>query len=217
MKTTIGFLVLTATALSGIASAQHPDEHNHHGFYDYSTRRYYDYAYGSRSHLERMANQLWNAANAVCWEAHNNYRHEHGYHETYAEMYKMLKDSEHLKRLIHDAEYHPTAGITDHIASDLHELDELMHHVQDDVRRWQRDLHHHYDRYHSDHNHSVDRVYGRGDINDKLYRLEHTVHHLMEDYGVKSRIQAPAPVGGPGDPPPPVPYKSPNNPPLVLP
>ena len=210
MKTIIGFLILATAVLPGIAMAQHDHgnerrryENDGRGYYDYSTRRYYSYEYGGHSHLERMASQLWNAANAVCWEAHNNYRHERGYAETYREMYKMLKDSEHLKRLIHDEEHHPTSGITDHIATDLHELDKLMHHVQDDVRRWHRDAFHH-DDYHSDHNHGVDRVYGQGDIKEKLFRLEYTVHHLMKDYGVKSRVRtAPEPNGGSGGPPPP--------------
>ena len=204
MKTVTYFLVLISTMIPGIVAAQlHDHENERRGFYDYSTRRYYNYSYGGHSHLERMADQLWNAANAVCWEAHNNYQHERGFRETYREMYKLLQDSKHIKKLIHDSQYHPQPGLNDHIARDLHEVDELMHHIQDDVRRWHRDLHRH-DDYHSGHDHSVDRVYGHGDIKEKLGRLEHTVHHLMEDYGVKSKMAPPpGPTGGSGDPPPP--------------
>lgn len=63
-------------------------------------------------------------------------------------------------------------------------LDQLFHHVQDDVRGWSR--HHH-------------RQICQLGILSKMDMIESTLHHLMNDVGVRQTPapqQAPAPGGG---------------------
>jgi len=141
------------------------------------------YMFGARRHLDTLADRLRREANTVCWEMYYNYQREPGYRTTYREMYKILEDSIHIHNLAHDDVHHYTHHGTDnedHIAEDLHDIDQLFHHVEDDIRYWSSR-----NRYH------------RHDLAYKMERLEITLHHLMEDYGVRSKRPAPKPPGGP--------------------
>ena len=136
------------------------------------------YTFGARRHLDILADRLQREANAVCWEMYYNYQREPGYRTTYREMYKILEDSVHIHNLAHDDAHHETDN-EDHIAEDLHDIDRLFHHVEDDIRHWSSR-----NRYH------------RHDLAYKMERLEITLHHLMDDYGVRSKRPAPKPPGG---------------------
>ncbi len=148
------------------------------------------YKFGGRSHVDALAAQLERQANAVCLEMYRNYRRNPGYRETYREMYTVLQDAKHIHELVHDHYHEQRHDTDDHIAEDLYHMDELVHHIEDDIRGWVSDR-----RYH-DQTHFYPRS------GDSLQRLmsefTDTLHHLMEDYGVRRRIS-----GNDGEAPPP--------------
>lgn len=159
------------------------------------------YTFGARNHVDDLAVLLMRQANSICLEMHRNYRHNPGYRETYREMYQVLQDAKHIHELVHDHYHHRDhRGERDHIASDLHEMDGLVHHVEEDIANW-TPAHAHHDHFH----HGA--VHGQG---QNLQRLMHsfseTLHHLMTDYGVRSQIgqsgEAPPPDGDIIAPPP---------------
>ena len=137
------------------------------------------YTFGARRHVDTLADRLWREANAICWEMHDNYQHERSFRETYREMYNLLQDARHIHDLAHDDAHHGTDN-EDHIAEDLHDMDQLFHHVEEDIRHWSSR-----NRYHSH------------DLAYRMERLETTLHHLMKDYGVRSKLPAPKPPGSP--------------------
>ena len=148
---------------------------------DHTPRRS-QYEFGARRHMDTLADRLQREANAVCWEMYYNYQHEPDYRTTYREMYKVLQDTIHIHDLAHD-DAHRGTGNEDHIAEDLHDIDKLFHHVEDDIRLWSsRNRYHHHD------------------LGHKMERLETTLHHLMKDYGVRSNRPAPKPPGSPPNP-----------------
>jgi hypothetical protein len=131
--------------------------------------------FGSFSHVDDLAVRLEELTNEFLLDLHYNYRHNYGFHETYAEGYQLLQ----VARFIHDAEHaHDRAAIR----SQLRGMDALFHHLQDDVRGWTR-AHH--------------RQVGQPGILSRMDLIEATLHHLMNDVGVEN---APPPVAG-GAPP----------------
>ncbi|MDA0284897.1 MAG: hypothetical protein O3B13_05230 [Planctomycetota bacterium] len=158
---------------SGIALAQTDYTHN-------SDRT--QYTFGARHHVDTLADRLRREANTVCWEMHDNYQHERGFRETYREMYSVLQDAIHIHDLAHD-DVHGRTNNEDHIAQDLHDMDKLFHHIEEDIEHWSSR-----NRYHSH-----DLIY-------RMERLETTLHHLMKDYGVRSNQPAPKPSGPPTPP-----------------
>lgn len=151
------------------------------------------YSFAARRHMDELANRLWQDANSICWEMHHNYRHNPGFRETYAEMYRVMKDAQHVHELVHD-DYHLGRHSDDHIARDLHEIDQLFHHIEDDIRGWtssRRFGHGHYD--HHDYGHYVHGHSYSDQLTRQMRRFESSLHHLMADYGVRSQLgEAPA-------------------------
>ncbi|MBD3675369.1 MAG: hypothetical protein HUJ26_17790 [Planctomycetaceae bacterium] len=144
--------------------------------------------FGGFSQVDDLASRLETLTNELCLDLHFNYSHNHGFRETYAEAYQILD----VAKYIHAAEHQRDR---DAIASKLGGLDELFHHIQDDVRGWSR--HHH-------------RQVGSLGILTKMDYIESTLHHLMNDVGVRqSGVNAgngqALPPGGPanGQAPPP--------------
>jgi hypothetical protein len=167
---------------------------SHHGSYFARGGRYFYYpqtasvgihtshyrpeeiAFGAFSHVDHLAVRLEELANEVCLDLYYNYSHNFEFRETYSEAYQVLE----VARYIHDAEHrHDRAAIQEQLQG----LDDLFHHVQDDVRGWTR--HHR-------------RQIGNLGILSKMGLLESTLHHLMNDVGVKlapgTGEQAPAPA-----------------------
>lgn len=103
----------------------------------------------------------------------------------------MLQDAKHIHDLVHAHAYRRFHDV-DHIAADLHEIDSLFHHIEDDIVGWQPSfVSYHHRRVH-------------GDLFTRIEQMEETLHHLMEDYGVTSNINAgapPAPAAGIAPPP----------------
>lgn len=118
--------------------------------------------FGGFSHVDDLASRLESLSNEFCLDLHYNYPHNPGFRETYSEAYQILQ----VAQFIHAAEHQQDRPA---IASRLQGLDALFHHVEDDVRGWQR--HHH-------------RQVGQLGIMAKMDLIESTLHHLMNDVGV---------------------------------
>lgn len=192
---TLAVVGAVASATAAPTNAQHdrhvrPGHHNQHGVLDrhghgvvrnsYTVRNghYYYYPktagshvshyrpqeirFGGFSHVDDLAIRLEDMANQLCLDLYYNYSHNFEFRVTYGEAYQVLE----VARFIHDAEHHEDR---DAIRSRLQGLDDLFHHVQDDVRGWSR--HHH-------------RQIGTLGILSKMDVLEDTLHHLMNDVGV---------------------------------
>jgi hypothetical protein len=154
---------------------------SHHGSYYARNGHYYYYpqtasvgvhtsnyrpqevAFGGFSHVDDLAVRMEELTNELCLDLYYNYSHNFEFRETYSEAYQVLE----VARYIHDAEHrHDRKAIQEQLGG----LDDLFHHVQDDVRGWSR--HHH-------------RQIGNLGILSKMDLLESTLHHLMNDVGVK--------------------------------
>lgn len=162
-------------------SQHHGTYHLHNGRYYYTPRTVVvvgrpvvrtqptAVAFGAFSHVDDLAERLETLANELCLDMHYNYSHNPGFAETYGETYQVLQ----VSQFIHDAEHrHDRAAIQ----SKLGGLDRLFHHVQDDVRGWSRHQH---------------KQVGQLGILSKMEMIESTLHHLMNDVGVR-----PTPAGG---------------------
>ena len=131
--------------------------------------------FGGFSHVDDLAGRLVTLTNELCLDLHYNYPHNPGFQHTYREAYQVLD----VAKYIHAAEHrHDRAAIQERLAG----TDQLFHHVQGEVRNWSR--HHH-------------RQVGQIDLLARLDLIEATMHHLMNDVGVK-----PAPPAGGGQAPP---------------
>jgi hypothetical protein len=118
--------------------------------------------FGGFSHVDDLAIRLEDLANQLCLDLYYNYSHNFEFRVTYAEAYQVLE----VARFIHNAEHHQDRAA---IQKRLQGLDDLFHHVQDDVCGWSR--HHH-------------RQIGTLGVLSKMDLLEDTLHHLMNDVGV---------------------------------
>jgi hypothetical protein len=132
---------------------------------------------GSFSHVDDLAIRLEQLTSELCLDMHYNYRHNPGFKETYREVYQLYE----LAKYIHAEEHH---GHHEEIARKLTGMDDLFHHVQEDIRGWHR--HHH-------------RQIGSLGIISKTDRIESTIHHLMNDVGARFEVapeEPPLPAGG---------------------
>lgn len=121
--------------------------------------------WSSFSHVDDLAMQLERQANTMCLEMHHNYQQNPGFNETYSEAYEILNTAKEIHAMEH-------TGNRDRMREAAARIDELFHHVQDDVRHWQR-----YGR----------RYFGQGGLRARMDDVEDTLHHLMQDMGVGSQ------------------------------
>jgi hypothetical protein len=130
--------------------------------------------FGGYSHVDDLAGRLERLANDLCLDLHYNYRHNRGFAATYREAYQMLATAQY----IHDKEHQ---GDRDEVARRVDELDGLFHHVESDVQGWSR--------------RNVRQI-GRSSVRAKLNQIRATLHHLMNDVGVRGSHddRLPAPV-----------------------
>ncbi|QDT04443.1 hypothetical protein K227x_28340 [Rubripirellula lacrimiformis] len=142
--------------------------------------------FGGFSQYEDLSGRLETLVNELLLDLHYNYSHNHGFQETYAEGYQLLG----VAKFIHEAEHNRDMQA---MRSQLSGMDQLFHHIEDDVRGWSR--HHH-------------RQIGTLGIVAKTEMIEATLHHLMHDVGVsldgQGVEQAPPPVQGVEQAPPPM-------------
>ena len=132
------------------------------------------YVYGARAYVAELSDLMVQQANAACVEMHAHYQQNRGFKRTYAQMYKLLEQSQHIAGLVKQNYYRGSPRKDDHIARDLWEMDQLFDYVEYEIRTWQSD-------YRNPQRDGTLRVV----MND----FEQTLDYLMEDYGVKSRIQ----------------------------
>ncbi len=154
-------------------------------------------AFGGFSHIDDLAVELEQRANDLCLELHYNYQHNPGFRTVYREAYEILTTAKYIHGLEH-------AGNRDKLRQAAGELDGLFHHVQGHVSDW------------TGHRH---RTVGYGGLADKVAAVEETLHHLMDDVGVRpveGLEQAPPAAGFEAvpsvevGPPPAPPFESPN-------
>lgn len=143
-------------------------------------------AFGSFSHVDDLAARLEDIANQFCLDLHYNYQHNPGFAETYGEAYQILEAA----KWAHSREHQQDR---EGLARTLGPMDDLFHHVQQDVQGYQR-FHH--------------RQIGQLGIIDKMAHMEALLHHLMHVVGVRpshdgGNEAAPPPGGGLEQAPPP--------------
>ncbi len=191
MRTAIALSMAAIAAFSNMGSADAAGPYdNYYGIqqrYQPRIRQRYQpiaqqrivYKFGAKMHLDTLVVRLHDQANEVCWEMYLNHQHEASFRATYAEMYKILQDLKHIHELSHeDAVHNHGPGNEDHIAHDLHDVDQLFHHIEEDIASWGVLNHWDHNPYH--------RHGSRLDLKMKMF--EQTLHHLMRDYGVTSRV-----------------------------
>lgn len=119
--------------------------------------------FGGFAQADDLAGRLETLANDFCLDLHYNYSHNPGFRETYRDAYKVLQ----VAKYIHVAKHRQdVAAIRERVGG----VDELFHHIQGEVRDWRRDQH---------------RKFGSLGILSKMDLIESTIHHLMNDVGVK--------------------------------
>lgn len=158
----------------------------------YAAARPVPIQFGGFAYVEDLGGRLETMANEFCLDLYYNYSQNPGFDETYREAYQLLD----VARFIHAAEHQNDRQA---VSAKLSGVDQLFHHVQDDVRGWTR--HHH-------------RQIGQLGILSKMDMLESTIHHLMNDAGVHhadAGEQAPPPQGAAGVEQAPPPAPAPGN------
>lgn len=135
--------------------------------------------YGGYSHVDDLSDRLVRLANSLCLDLYYNYRHNPGYPETYRAAYQILTTAKYI---------HDNQSDREEIARQLNELDLLFHSLRDGLASWSR---------------QAVRQVGPSDVQGKLADVEATLHHLMNDVGVKGAHQNPADAGATETAPPP--------------
>lgn len=133
--------------------------------------------FGAFKHQEQLADRLETLANQFCLDLHYNYRHNRNFAEVYREAYQLLQAAKY----VHASEHR---GDRNAIRKSATSIDNLFHHVQEEVSDWTR----------------VDsRRVGDYSLLAKTEELQALIHHLMFDVGVKPdhdrEEQAPPPAG----------------------
>jgi hypothetical protein len=153
------------------------------GYYSSNGRYYYvprtvargraprpvEVSFGAFSRTNDLTRGLERLANELCLDLYYNYSHNSGFQETYREAYEILQRSQDIRRVAQRRDRHA-------IAERLNGLDELVHHVQRDVRGWTR--------------HSR-RSVGQLPVQSRLEMIESTLHHLMHDAGIPAHGDEP--------------------------
>jgi hypothetical protein len=134
------------------------------------------YKFGAKVHVQRLAHEMYDMTNSICWEMHKYYRDNPGFRTTYREAWQMSQDAKEIEDLAR-RNYHRSPQKDDRIANRLADLDELFHHIESDVRRWRP---------------STREAYRGGDLKAKMDQCEDILHHLMDDYGIKWQVHAEA-------------------------
>ena len=166
---TIGlFVAAVATCLANTASADHD--------FDYKQ-------------IGRLAHQVQDRANALCWEMYRHHRHHPNYRQTYRQAYEVLSTAKYVHELAH------TFGRPDRIREQVDQMHDLMHDVGPAIRDW-ADEHHGngpvyynpspYDPWHGGGFHGGGHFDG-GALKRKLDALANEVHHLMSAVGIERR------------------------------
>ncbi len=131
----------------------------------HSNTRPQQVAFGSFSRTEDLGSRLETIANDFCLELYANYRQNRNFDEVYREAYQILQTAKYIHKEDHDR--HRTES-----AREVGKLDDLFHHIQGEVSQWRSDR--------DQHNPAMG-------IQSHLGLLESTIHHLMNDAGVRPK------------------------------
>lgn len=131
--------------------------------------------YGGYAHVDDLAGRLERIANQLCLDLHYNYRQNPGFKEVYREAYRILETAKY----IHAKENQSDKA---EVARRVDELDGLFHNLQGEIQGWSR---------------IPNRQIGEGGAQAKMTGVEATLHHLMNDVGVKGSHGAPEPAQAP--------------------
>lgn len=125
--------------------------------------------FGARRHLDTLSDELYSRANSICWEMHRNYDNNPGYKRAYGKAYEILQNAKRIRTVAHsDRRY---IRKDDTIERELYESDRIFHDLEGDVADWRPDS----------------RRRG-GDLRDDLNQYERTLHHMMSDYGIRTKF-----------------------------
>ena len=133
--------------------------------------------FGRYAHVDDLAGRLERQANELCLDLHHNYRHNPDFADTYREAYQILSTAKYIHAQEHQ-------GDRAEVARRVDELDGRFHHVQSDIQGWSR---------------RHRRQIGQSGLQAKLELVEATLHHLMNDVGVKGAHVPPAAVSAAAD------------------
>lgn len=132
---------------------------------------------GGFAHVDDLSGRLERLANQLCLDLHYNYRHNPDFSHVYREAYQVLGTAKYVHAKEHQ-------GDRAEVARRLDEVDGQFHHIQEEIQRWSRR-----------HNRQI----GEGGAQTKLESVESTLHHLMNDVGVKGALGAPETVAAPSN------------------
>jgi|GEM_PF-1510064 len=147
------------------------------------------YRFGARSHSEQLAADLVAQANDICVLMHNSFQRNPGFRETYREMYDVLQDAQNIRAAVREGVHRNPRRKDDRIASALHHMDEHYHYTERNIRGWRSGS-----GYHGSNDSAV--------LRQMLDNFEDTMHHMMEDYGEKTRLNPEPRRRGRNAPPP---------------
>lgn len=152
--------------------------------------------FGAGKHLIELSERLESLTNELCLDLHYNYRQNRNFNEIYGEAYQLLEAAKFVHVNAHQ-------GDRKDIRRSATKIDNLFHHVQEEVSRLRR---------------NEQRRVGQLSLEGKTEELQAVLHHLLYDLGVKpdhdkhddddhdrgpgrpGRQEAPPPVGRPGPP-----------------
>jgi len=134
--------------------------------------------FGGRSQTAKLAEDLVLQANFICVQMNKHYQGNRDYRNTYREMYGVLDDAKQIRDLIKVSSQRGPQRGEDKIEVALHHMDRQFHQIDAELRRWRPE--------------NVERN-TRGPKQDiqlagLLDDFEDTLHGMMDDYGVRSRL-----------------------------
>ncbi|VAX38312.1 hypothetical protein MNBD_PLANCTO02-15, partial [hydrothermal vent metagenome] len=119
--------------------------------------------FGGFSQLDDLAGRLETMANDLCLDLHHNYSHNRNYNAVYREAYQILETAKYIHTAKHQRNHRA-------VQERLSGLDKLAHHVESELTGWSRDHH---------------QQVGQLGLHSKMKQIESTLHHLLNDVGVK--------------------------------
>ena len=141
--------------------------------------------FGGYAHIDDLSGRLEKLANELCLDLHYNYPHNPVFAEVYRDAYRVYDTAKYIHHKEHQSD-------REELRRRLDEVDSDFHRVQAEVRGWSR---------------RHVRQIGQGGAQTKLQLVESSLHHLMNDVGIKgsshqSGLEAPPPSSGEIAPPP---------------
>lgn len=148
--------------------------------------------FGGYARFEDLSGRLESEVNRLCLDMHYNYQHNPGFAEAYREAYALLESA----RFVHAKEHQ---NDRDAIRHHVTQMDQLMHHVLEEIRPWSR---------------QHVRQIASGGVIEKSSAVEAILHHLCFDVGVEPHgDDEPAPAPGAAEEQAPAPGAVINSPP----